>query len=56
VELVYREDYQTRQEAMASIFEYVEVFYNNQRRHSTLNYLSPREFELLNGVSIRGVH
>jgi putative transposase len=56
MELIYWENYQTRQEAIANIFEYVEVFYNNQRRHSTLNYLSPREFEVLNGVSIRGVH
>ncbi|MCE9534424.1 MAG: IS3 family transposase, partial [Planctomycetes bacterium] len=29
----------------ASLFEYIEVFYNQQRRHSTLNYLSPAEFE-----------
>ena len=56
MELVYWENYQTRREAIANIFEYVEVFYNNQRRHSTLGYLSPREFELSNGVSIRGVH
>jgi putative transposase len=56
MELIYGENYQTRKEAITNIFEYVEVFYNNQRRHSTLNYLSPREFELLNGGSIRGVH
>src|SRR5215216_7487430 len=39
-ELVHREDYQTREEAQASIFEYVEVFYNRQRRHSKLGYKS----------------
>ena len=33
--------YQTRQEAQLSIFEYIEVFYNRLRRHSTLGYLSP---------------
>ena len=37
--------YQTRQEAQLSIFEYIEVFYNRQRRHSTLGYLSPATYE-----------
>jgi transposase InsO family protein len=46
-ELVYFESYQTRDEARKSIFEYIEIFYNRQRRHSTLNYLSPVNFELL---------
>jgi transposase InsO family protein len=44
-ECVYHERYETREQAMQSIFEYVEVFYNNQRRHSTLGYVSPAEFE-----------
>jgi len=44
-ELVYFEKYQTRQEARGSIFEYIEVFYNCVRRHSSLNYCSPSEFE-----------
>jgi len=44
-ELVHHEDYQTRAEAKASIFEYIEVFYNRQRRHSTLGYVSPAEYE-----------
>jgi len=47
-ELVYRERYQTREEAKQSLFEYIEVFYNRQRRHSTLGYLSPLQFEKLN--------
>lgn len=47
-ELIYRERYQTRDEAMKSLFEYIEVFYNRQRRHSTLGYLSPLQFEKLN--------
>jgi putative transposase len=44
-ELVHHEDYQTREEAKASIFEYIEVFYNRQRRHSTLGFKSPTEYE-----------
>jgi transposase InsO family protein len=44
-ELVHHEDYHTREEAQASIFEYIEVFYNRQRRHSTLGYTSPAEYE-----------
>ena len=44
-EHVFLENYRTRKEAQQSIFEYVEVFYNRQRRHSTLGYLSPMAFE-----------
>jgi transposase InsO family protein len=44
-EHVYFEDYQTREEAKLSIFEYVEAFYNRTRRHSTLGYVSPAMFE-----------
>ena len=47
-ELVYREIYKTREEAKQSLFEYIEVFYNRQRRHSSLGYLSPLQFENLN--------
>jgi putative transposase len=47
-ELVYRESYRTRDEAKQSLFEYIEVFYNRQRRHSSLGYLSPLQFENLN--------
>lgn len=45
VELVHGERYATREEAKASIFEYIEVFYNRIRRHSTLGYMTPDEFE-----------
>ena len=45
-ELVRDEDYQTREDARASIFEYIEVFYNRFRRHSSLGYLSPSEYEM----------
>ena len=44
-ELVHHEDYRTREEAKASIFEYIEIFYNRQRRHSTLGFKTPTEFE-----------
>jgi transposase InsO family protein len=44
-ELVHHEDYQTRAEARASIFEYIEAFYNTKRRHSSLGYLSPADYE-----------
>jgi putative transposase len=44
-ELVHHEDYQTRAEARASIIEYIEMFYNPKRRHSSLDYLSPAEYE-----------
>lgn len=42
-ELVDHEDYRTRAEARQDLFEYIEVFYNRQRRHSYLGYLSPEE-------------
>jgi len=44
-ELVYREHYATRDQARHSVFEYIEVFYNRQRRHSTLGHATPAEFE-----------
>ncbi len=44
-EHIFFNKYQTRKEAIESIFEYVEVFYNRQRIHSTLDYMSPVEFE-----------
>jgi putative transposase len=44
-EHIYFEHYETREQAKQSIFEYIEVFYNRQRRHSTLGYVSPMIFE-----------
>jgi len=40
-EIVHHRKYRTRQEAMAEISEYIEVFYNRQRRHANLGNLSP---------------
>ena len=44
-ELVHHEKYATRAEAKASLFEYIEVFYNRERRHSALGYVTPVQFE-----------
>jgi putative transposase len=41
-----RKTYRTRDEAKADLFDYIERFYNPKRRHSTLGYLSPMEFEM----------
>lgn len=47
VELIHGRNYLTRQEARIEIFDYIEVFYNRQRRHSALGYLTPAECEKL---------
>src|SRR5207302_9047356 len=44
-ELVHGADFATRAEARAAIVEYIEVFYNSKRRHSSLGYVSPAEYE-----------
>jgi putative transposase len=44
-ELLDRRSWSTRLELRSSIFEYIEAFYNRQRRHSTLGYLNPTEYE-----------
>jgi putative transposase len=44
-EWVHYQDYQTRAQASLDVFEYIAGFYNTVRRHSTLGYLSPNEFE-----------
>ena len=41
-----RKTYRTRDDAKADVFDYIERFYNPKRRHSTLGYLSPMEFEM----------
>lgn len=59
-EHIYFEHYKTREQAKQSIFEYVEVFYNRKRRHSTLGYLSPdmfeKQWEQQQNFSLSGVH
>jgi len=44
-ECVERESYQSRSQARQSIFEYLEAFYNRQRLHSSLGYVSPVTYE-----------
>jgi transposase InsO family protein len=45
-ELLDRRKWKTRLELSNAIFDYIEIFYNRQRRHSSLDYVSPVEFEL----------
>lgn len=45
-ELLNRKKWKTRLELSNAIFDYIEIFYNRQRRHSSLDYVSPVEFEL----------
>ncbi len=46
VERVYWRDYQTRDEARRDLIDYIEVFYNRRRLHSSLDYQSPVDFEI----------
>jgi len=48
IELVYRREFHSRQHARSEIFDYIETFYNRQRAHSALGYLSPLDFESQN--------
>ncbi|WP_442927950.1 transposase [Microbulbifer sp. M83] len=45
LELVYAGHFKSVNQAKAEVFEYVEVFYNRVRRHSTLGYIIPAEYE-----------
>lgn len=45
-ELIRRRTWPTRRELIGEVFDYIEAFYNRTRRHSTLGYLSPMQFEL----------
>ena len=46
-EWVNHHRYPTREQAKASVFEYIEIFYNRKRRHSYVNQLAPLQFESL---------
>jgi len=50
-ELTKNRKFETIKEARAAIFEYIEIFYNRKRLHSTLGYVSPVEYERRNGVN-----
>jgi len=51
-ELVHRRSWPTRRELTSEVFEFVEAFYNTTRRHSTLGYLSPAQFEKMTTTKI----
>ena len=44
-EMVYHQEFKSKKEAKLAIFEFIEVWYNRKRRHSSLGYLSPLDFE-----------
>jgi putative transposase len=46
-----RKTYRTRDQAKADVFDYIERVYNPKRRHSTLGYISPMEFEMKAGLA-----
>ena len=50
-ERIERKTYRTRNEARADVFDYIERFYNAIRRHSTIGYVSPVEFERKLGLA-----
>lgn len=43
--MVYHEQFKTKAQARAAVFEYIEVFYNGRRLHAALDYQSPEAFE-----------
>jgi transposase InsO family protein len=47
-ELIYRQEFDSEKELRSAIFEYIETWYNRKRLHSSLGYLSPVEYELIN--------
>ncbi len=55
-EFVCFERFESRAEAALRLFEWIEVFYNRVRRHSTLGYLSPVDYEVENAYAKNSVH
>ena len=53
VELVRDSDFVTRDQARREIFEYIEAFYNRQRRHSSLGYAIPTGYEFRSELSAK---
>lgn len=51
-ESIYQTAFATRDEARREIFDYIEVFYNRERLHSSLGYQSPYDFELQHACGI----
>ncbi len=45
-ETVFEQKFKTREQAKRNLIDYIEMFYNSQRRHSYLEYLTPMEFEI----------
>lgn len=48
IELVYRRNFVSHSQARSALFDYIEAFYNRQRLHSALDFLSPNQFETKN--------
>ena len=51
-ELCHHERYATRTQAKQSVFEYIELFYNRKRRHSTISYVASLKYEEMNRKSV----
>lgn len=51
VELIYTQKFRSIEDAKSSIFEYIEVFYNRLRRHSSLGYVAPVEYERMTALA-----
>ena len=51
IEIIYQRNYETRIQARRDIFEYIEIFYNRERLHSSLGYYSSEEYEKMTRVS-----
>ena len=49
-ELIHLNDFENRQQALEALFDYIEIYYNRQRRHSNNHFLSPASYEATQGV------